>query len=351
VEDLSNGAAEVSSAIRDAAMGCLAGVALGDAMGMPSELWTRARVQEHFGWIDQFMPAPEGHVIVDNFTAGQVTDDTEQTAMLIDAIVEGRGEVKRDVVCAHFLKWASTDRATRGNYLGPSSRAAIERLRAGVDFHEAGIGGTTNGAAMRIAPVGIIRSSHDLTSLVDAVYEASVFSHNSDVAMAGAALVAGTISAAISHRGLAHPRPLDPEDFLEVGLAAAELAAIRGEPVYGPSLVVRTRRALDIARESTSDDVFSQRIYDIVGTTSLVAESVPASAALVLRAQGDPMRAAILAANLGGDTDTIGAIATGISGAIGGMEAIPAESLLALDAANPWLQIADRVESLLRFRR
>ena len=332
-------------------MGCLTGVALGDAMGMPSELWTRERVQQHFGWIDQFIPAPEGHAIVDSFVAGQVTDDTEQTAMLIDAIVEGVGEVERGIVCAHFLKWARTDRATRGNYLGPSSRAAIERLSAGIDMKEAGIGGITNGAAMRIAPIGIIRPSDDLARLVDAVYEASVFSHNSDIAMAGAALVAGTISAAISHRAQSRPRPLAAEDFLEVGLRAAQLAAARAEPVYGPSLVARTRCALDMAHENTTDDAFLQRIYDIVGTTSLVSESVPAAAALVARAHGDPMRAAVLAANLGGDTDTIGAIATGMSGAIGGISAIPDGILVALETANPWLRITERTDTLLTFRR
>jgi ADP-ribosylglycohydrolase len=307
-------------------------------------------VQQHFGWIDRFLPAPEGHHIVDSFVAAQVTDDTEQAAMLIDAIDEGNGEVKRDIVCAHFLKWANTERALRGNYLGPSSRAAIQRLREGADLLTAGIGGVTNGAAMRIAPVGIVRSSDDLDALVDAVYEASVFSHNSDVALAGAALVAGTISAAITHRTVPHPRPLEPEDFVEVGIAAARLAAPRGEPVYGPSVVERTRLACTLAHRPTTDDAFLQSVYDILGTTSLTAESVPAAVALVVRAAGDPMRTAILAANLGGDTDTIGAMATAMSGAIGGLHAIPEDVVSALEAANPWLRLSERTARLLSVR-
>ena len=39
-------------------LGALYGQALGDAMGMPSELWPRSRVKAHFGWIDQFLPGP-----------------------------------------------------------------------------------------------------------------------------------------------------------------------------------------------------------------------------------------------------------------------------------------------------
>lgn len=38
-------------------LGALYGQALGDAMGMPSELWPRSRVKAHFGWIDRFLPA------------------------------------------------------------------------------------------------------------------------------------------------------------------------------------------------------------------------------------------------------------------------------------------------------
>jgi ADP-ribosylglycohydrolase len=40
-------------------------------------------------------------------------------------------------------------------------------------------------------------------------------------------------------------------------------------------------------------------------------------------AQGDAWRAAVIAANLGGDTDTIGAIAAGMAGACSGLSLLP----------------------------
>lgn len=43
---------------QDRILGALYGQALGDAMGMPSELWPRKRVKAHFGWIDRFLPGP-----------------------------------------------------------------------------------------------------------------------------------------------------------------------------------------------------------------------------------------------------------------------------------------------------
>lgn len=45
-------------------LGALYGQALGDAMGMPSELWPRSRVKAHFGWIDRFLPGPDRKSVV-----------------------------------------------------------------------------------------------------------------------------------------------------------------------------------------------------------------------------------------------------------------------------------------------
>ena len=56
-------------------------------------------------------------------------------------------------------------------------------------------------------------------------------------------------------------------------------------------------------------------ITDLVGTGVASQESVPAAFAVLEVADGDPWQAAVISANLGGDTDTIGAIAAGMAGA------------------------------------
>lgn len=53
-------------------------------------------------------------------------------------------------------------------------------------------------------------------------------------------------------------------------------------------------------------------------------ESVPMALAMVELADTEPQRCAVLSANLGGDTDTIGAIASAICGALRGTEHFPA---------------------------
>src|SRR5699024_10960297 len=97
------------------------------------ELWPRDRVRAHFTWIEDFLPGPDGHFVVDGFVAGQVTDDTQQTFMLAEAIIDGDGEVRAERVARHLVDWADRVGASEGNFLGPSSARAIEKLRSGAD--------------------------------------------------------------------------------------------------------------------------------------------------------------------------------------------------------------------------
>ena len=79
----------------------------------------------------------------------------------------------------------------------PPRRAAIQAIRNGTAPELAGANGTTNGAAMRIAPVGIATAVTDLDDLIGAVEEACLVSHHTSVAIAGAAAVAAVVSAGV----------------------------------------------------------------------------------------------------------------------------------------------------------
>ncbi|MEL0627395.1 ADP-ribosylglycohydrolase family protein [Salinibacterium amurskyense] len=308
----------------DRILGSFYAVALGDAMGMPSELWPRARVLNHFGRISEFLPGPDGHFVVDGYVAGQVTDDTQQTIMLAGAIIDGGGKVDAITVARHIVAWADRVGASEGNFLGPSSAKAIAALRDGASPWDTGKTGETNGAAMRIAPIGLLSSPENLKHLVDNVEAACVASHHTDVAISGAALIAGAVSAAVElPKGAKAADHID--DVLEVGYAAASLAMQRGEHVVAASVVARSKLAVSLARTISDETEFLQALYDTVGASVLTTESVPAAVGLMTRAEGDPLRCALLAANLGGDTDTIGAIAGGMCGALSTVTGIPAE--------------------------
>lgn len=337
-----------SAELRDRILGSFYGVALGDAMGMPSELWPRRRVLEHFGEITEFLPGPDGHFVVDGFPAAQVTDDTQQTLMLAGAIIADDGEVVVETVAKHLVEWADRVGASEGNFLGPSSARAIHALRNGASPWETGKTGETNGAAMRIAPVGILSPVSDLVTLVDRVEASCVASHHTDVAISGASLIAAAVAASIES-------PSDGElderidAVLEHGYAAATLGFDRGEHVVAASIVARSRLAAAIARKPSSDTEFLQELYDVVGASVATTESVPAAVGLFVRAGGNPVRSAYLAANLGGDTDTIGAIVGGVCGAFSGMRAIPQETRDRLNEVNE-LGIEDVAERFLEYR-
>lgn len=311
----------------DRTAGGLYGVAYGDAMGMPGELWSRQKIRDHFGTIDRFLPGPDGHFVVDGYVAGQVTDDTQQTEVLARVIVDAGGRVDAELYAKRLVEWADLVGASEGNFLGPSSARAIQGIREGRPLSETGATGDTNGAAMRIVPVGLATTlDGGVERLVAAVVEACRPTHFTGIAISGACLVAAAVSAAFNASKI--------DDVVDSALAAASRGSQCGNSVMGASVVRRAEMAVAIARSSTDPDAVLAELYDVVGATVATSEAAPTALALAVAADGDPARCARLAANLGGDTDTIGAMATGICGAFSGVGAIPVDDLAMLRKVN-----------------
>ena len=298
------------------AYGALLGVALGDALGMPSELWSRQKVKNYFGEITGFLPGPDSHFVAKNFKAGQVTDDTIQTIKVAEAIVADRGRVKPESIAAKLLELVAEYNALEGSMLGPSSKRALAAIKDGVPLKESGKMGTTNGASMRIVPVGIISPVQKMVQLVDNVEQACLPTHNTNIAIAGAAAVAAAVSSALEGACL--------DEILNNAVKAMRIGYGRGHDAFGASVISRTYWALRLVKESVLPEETLEKLYDLIGTGVETTESVPTALALVKLAGGDPYRAGLFAANLGGDCDTIGAIAGGICGAYAGINKIPA---------------------------
>jgi ADP-ribosylglycohydrolase len=208
--------------------------------------------------------------------------------------------------------------------LGPSTRAAVRQLAAGVPAAEAGRSGATNGAAMRIAPVGLATPPEPLAALVDAVVEASMVTHNTSIGLAAAAAVAAAVSAGADGASRAAA--------IELAIAAAGQAAGRGRWVPGGHIGSRiawvTRH---LARVAPADR--AAELDAVVGTSVAAQESVPAAFG-ILAAEPSAWDAVCLAASAGGDTDTIAAIAGAMAGAIDGMSAWPAETVQRVTQVN-----------------
>lgn len=307
-------------------LGALYGQALGDAMGMPSELWPRSRVKAHFGWIDQFLPGPAENNAACYFNRAEFTDDTSMALCLADAIVECHGQINPDIIGRNILAWAEGFDAFNKNVLGPTSKIALNAIRDGKPVADLENNGVTNGAAMRVSPLGCLLPATNLDSFIDEVALASSPTHKSDLAVAGAVVIAWAISRAIegnSWTAIVDSLP-----------AVARQAQEKRITTFSASLAARLELALCVVRNAHGVESASERLYQLVGAGTSTIESVPCAIAMVELAQGCPNRCAVLCANLGGDTDTIGAMATAICGALGGISAIDPSLKQQLDEVN-----------------
>jgi len=143
-------------------LGALYGQMLGDALGMPSELWPRERVKKHFGWIDRFLDGPAENNAACYFTAAQFTDDTSMALALADALIEADGDVVPELIARNVIRWVDGFDAFNKNILGPSSKLALAEQKKGVAISELENNGVTNGAAMRVSPLGCVLPSAPL---------------------------------------------------------------------------------------------------------------------------------------------------------------------------------------------
>jgi ADP-ribosylglycohydrolase len=119
---------------------------------------------------------------------------------------------------------------------------------------------------------------------------------------------------------------------------------------FSASLSLRIELALKTVREAHGVESACEQLYQLVGAGTSTIESVACAIAMVELAETDPNRCAILCANLGGDTDTIGAMATAICGALHGIDGIDPALKRELDEVNQ-LDFEHYASALLRYRQ
>jgi len=177
------------------------------------------------------------------------------------------------------------------------------------EFHEAGDPARVAdrhdgcGAAIRVAPVGMVYSSRRLDEIVAGAREASISTHGGHLALSAAAATAAAVSGAIDGA--------QPNEIIELAVRAAAQA--------------------ECERSGSVDTVFAQTIRamhtDVCQWTEVDADQVAAKyfpnhpltivpLALTLATVMESAQAAfLLAANIGGDSDSVASIAGAILGA------------------------------------
>lgn len=286
--------------MKDRILGCLVGVATGDAIGKQTETLSREAVVR---WYPDGVRGFEGRpgAVVPRYAGnrkrewriGETTDDTERTIAVARAILRG-GDVGH---------------ASVGRELLTCSKGVHPGLASLWEFHQAGdparvaVSHDGCGAAVRVAPVGILYSSRRLDEIVRGAREASIPTHGGPLAIAAAAATAAAVSAAIDGAA-AH-------EILELATRAAEQAecAQRGSADGLMAPAIRTIHS-DLRYRSDLDASEIAATYFPDSPLTIVPLAI--ALACVMRSAEDVI---LLAANVGGDSDSVASIAGAILGA------------------------------------
>lgn len=299
-----------TAALRDRWRGAMLGTAVGDAVGAPFE--GRPRVTEHAvrDWLDG-----DARLVW--------TDDTAMAIGLAQSLVATDGRVDHQHLGETFA--ANHEREPwRGYGAGPPTIFAA--AADGTPFTEAaaamfdGDGSFGNGAAMRVAPAAIA-GAPDLDRVASLARDQAIVTHAHPLAIDGAVLVATSIAA------------LATADHADAASSIADL------DVHLTTDDVRRalRTAIDLA-----DEPDPARVAATTGHGIAALEAVPAAVAAFLGA-ATVEDVLVRAVTMGGDTDTIAAMATAMAGASLGSTAIPARLRGRLEAADELAGLADRL--------
>ncbi|MES9935137.1 MAG: ADP-ribosyl-[dinitrogen reductase] hydrolase [Sedimenticola sp.] len=282
--DSGHPASESRITLEQRVVGAYLGLAVGDALGATTEFLTPREIREKHGIHNSICGG--GWL---RLKPGQVTDDTEMSLALGQAILD-RGGVEAHAVAEAFSEWMRSKPVDIGNTVrrGIVHYRNSGEVRVSENEYEAG-----NGACMRSLPVAIAYLNASEENLVSASRTQSHVTHNNRQADAGTETVLFMVIAAFKGNTKSQLGEI-ANNLVE----RHKLYRFDKRPVENPSgWIVET---LQVVFQSLFDNHdFESTLVDVV--------------------------------NRGGDADTTGAIAGMLTGALYGVDAIPGPWLKGLD--------------------
>ena len=289
----------------DKVRGALYGVAIGDALGGPLEFMNAEQIKQKYG--GRVTDMVGGGWL--NLAPGETTDDTAMTLAVCEGIMEN-SSAPIEPIGRRFIEWVNTAPKDIGMTCARSVATARENLAAGMAaemaWEKAGIntaiengdlsGG--NGALMRT--IGTALAYEDEDDRANYTTRIAEMTHYDDLSSDICRYYADSVHHFI-------------KDEQDAGVRALDMMSVYG---FG----------------------------SCVNPSGWVQDSMEC-AYLAFTTETDFENALITAVNLGGDSDTIGAIVGGLAGAYYGydaipqrwIEAIPADIRSRLDAFAEWV--------------
>jgi poly(ADP-ribose) glycohydrolase ARH3 len=279
-------------------LGSALGTFVGDALGEPVEGWPHKAIYSRFGLLDTMLREE-----------ARYTDDTQMMIGILETLME-KGRFDPAVCAVRFQENFDPSRGYGRRIFG-----VMERISRGIPWDEVGTDSFGNGGAMRIAPIGCFYYS-DLQAVQENAIMSARITHNHPEGLAGAVAQATAVALALQH-GLLNDS-IEAEDFVDrISTQVSSIDEGFAESLDGI-------KSISQRLSSRPTDSAIEAIGDRYGLSLRAIESVPAAiGAFVLTSSF--REAVVLAVNLGGDTDTIGAMAGAVAGAYYGFDQIPQE--------------------------
>jgi ADP-ribosylglycohydrolase len=328
------------SALETKAIGCLAGAAVGDALGSATEGWSHEQIRQRYrGSVSGIVPPyTDGRPDLPDITRyqkgnGRITDDTLMTLALVDVYDRERRHLGAYDVAEYLVpllmnsvRWIpDMEREdTLMQRLFLAEKWLVARLHHGhADPREAGTGNIVNcGAAMYMAPVGIANAADPEGAYAEAIDIAGA--HQSSYGREAAGVFAAAVAAAMA-------RDATVDDVVGASLAVAhdgtkaaiEAVVHRARQVDDVDVVARELREAVAAFDTVGEDYRKPGLGARRPSRLHSIEELPIAIGLLIVASGDYRDAVIGAVNYGRDADSIGTMTGALAGALRGRDAVP----------------------------
>jgi len=332
------------------AMGALVGGAVGDALGAPFEFKSAGQYHKRFpnkviGGIGEMIGGGSF-----DWAPGEFTDDTQMALALAESLIVHHG-FNPDDVWLRFVKWAQS-----ASDIGNITRSALRHkthIGAARSAHQSVGRSASNGALMRVFPMGLAYLDKDTKTTMGAACAQAALTHYDPAAQWGAAIAVELIRRAVLGTCTIDELERELEDvlsFVPDCVPTGRSAATYTDASTGISADAYTDASTGIYADastgtftessvemSTSDSTgISTNIHaqfssilapdwhpGIVGPGNGSVWTCLAQAIWAVRTTKSFEEAVVAAINLGDDTDTVACVTGAIAGSIYGIQAIP----------------------------
>ncbi len=298
----------------------LFGVALGDALGAPTEFLRLNGVKDLAGIKQRY--GSEG--IQEPPDPALYTDDTQMTIALTEGLLEAGLaadlDTQMEAIGRAFVKWLHSPENNRAP--GSTCMAGVRRFESGMSWRESGIPQSKGcGSAMRVATIGYLYQ-HDESRLREVAHSSGIITHGHPAAVAASIAAAYLVKLALDG--------VPPQEYLRRVMEFTD-----GISDEFDQAILRIGHVLGWVDE--------ERALNHLGEGWVGEEAVALALYCVLRYPDDFVACVRRGANTNGDSDSIACIAGGIMGARLGLAAIPADWRKRCEKRDYLIELGERM--------